>query len=132
MASANYASSDNPEELKIGGQDVNLVETGMERDMPPLGNTWDQAVDVSDWSTEMVEEDLRTSGAGVGTLRESEQLQRTTEGGGDKSRESGNDDSRESGEDKSRESGEEGLGVTGQGEPGKVLTSPEVTISPEV
>ena len=132
MASANYASSENPEELKIGGQDVNLVETGMERDMPPLGNTWDQAVDVSDWSTEMVEEDLRTSGAGVGTLRESEQLQRTTEGGGDKSRESGNDDSRESGEDKSRESGEEGLGVTGQGEPGKVLTSPEVTISPEV
>ena len=127
MASANYASSENSEELKLGGQDVNLVETGMERDMPPLGNTWDQASEVSDWSTEMVEEDLRTSGAGVGTLRESEQLQeaegfkRTTEGGDDKSRESG--------DDKSRESGEDSLGVTGQGAPGKVLITPEVNIS---
>ena len=127
MASANYASSENSEELKLGGQDVNLVETGMERDMPPLGNTWDQASEVSDWSTELVEEDLRTSGAGVGTLGESEQLQeaegfkRTTEGGDDKSRESG--------DDKSRESGEDSLGVTGQGAPGKVLTTPEVNIS---
>ena len=127
MASANYASSENSEELKLGGQDVNLVETGMERDTPPLGNTWDQASEVSDWSTEMVEEDLRTSGAGVGTLRESEQLQeaegfkRTTEGGDDKSRESG--------DDKSRESGEDSLGVTGQGAPGKVLITPEVNIS---
>lgn len=120
MASANYASSDNSEEIKLCGQDVNLVGTDMERDMSPLVNTWDQESQVSEWST--TEEDLRTSGAGVETLRESEQLKeaegfkKTTEGGNDKT----------------RESGEDSLGVTGQGEPGKVLTSLEVTISSSV
>ena len=122
MASANYASSDNSEELKLGGQDVNLVENDMERDMSPLVNNWDQGSQVSDWSSETLEEDLRTSGAGVETLRESEQLgeaegfRKTTEGGNDKT----------------RESGEDNLGVTGQGEPGKVLTTVEVTMSPSV
>ena len=130
MASANYASSDNSEELKLGGQDVNLVENDMERDMSPLVNNWDQGSQGSDWSTEIMEEDLRTSGAGVETLRESEQLgeaegfRKTTEGGNDKTRESG--------EEKTREPGEDNLGVTGQGEPGKVLTTVEVTISPSV
>ena len=111
MASANYASSDNSEELKHDGQDGNLVENVMERDMTPLVNIWDQAGQVSDWSNE---------------VEEAEGFNKTTEGGEEAECFM---KTMEGGDDKSRESGEESLGVTGQGKPGKVLTSAEVTIS---
>ena len=125
MASANYASSDNSEELKLDGQDVNLVGNVMERDMTPLVNNWDQAGQASDWSNEV--EELSTSGAGGETrLEEAEGFNKTTEGGEEAECFK---ETMEGGDDKSRESGEESRGVTGQGNPGKVLTSAEVTIS---
>ena len=88
MASANYASSDNSEELKLDGQDVNLEGNVMERDMTPLVKIEDHDSLASDWSEQVEEEEA--SGAGQESLRESEQpgreaegFERTTEGGGE-------------------------------------------------
>ena len=88
MASANYASSDNSEELKLDGQDGNLVGNVMERDMTPLVKINDHDSLASDWSEQVEEEEA--SGAGQESLRESEQpgreaegFERTTEGGGE-------------------------------------------------
>ena len=88
MASTNYASSDNSEELKLDGQDVNLVGNVMERDMTPLVKIDDHDSLASDWYEQMEEEEA--SGAGQESLRESEQpggeaegFERTTEGGGE-------------------------------------------------